>query len=416
VQSRSNEQRADFVLSSPAELLAAPNAKPLIPNRRGLVLLASSHVIDDLYQGAVPAILPFLVVERAYSYAAAAGITLAATMFSSVAQPAFGWLADRRALPWLTPLSLLIAGTGIALVGLGQSYWWVWAVVALSGLGVAAYHPSAARAARAAAGASAQGMSWFAVGGNIGIALGPVLVTPLMLEYGLQGTPLLLIPAMLMAQALVIVQVRSRRGDERSGREAASTGTKHVKGDDDWRSFAWLTGLVIVRSVAYFGIATMLALYVISRFQTNEAMGTTVLTIFLAVGALATVPGGWLADRWGRLATIRVGYTLLLPAMIVLLLAPTVWVAIVAAVLLGISVYLPFSVQTTLGQDYLPNRIGTASGVTLGLAIATGGAFAPGFGVIADHFGLRIALAGLLMLTPVALLITTQLRERKDIL
>ena len=108
-----------------AGLPVTPAARPRILDRRGLVLLACSHVVDDLYQGAVPALLPFLVLERGYSYAAVAGITLAATLASSVAQPAFGLLADRRPLPWLPPLSLIIAGTGIALVGLGSSYWWV---------------------------------------------------------------------------------------------------------------------------------------------------------------------------------------------------------------------------------------------------------------------------------------------------
>src|SRR3712207_6453882 len=118
-------------------------------------------------------------------------------------QPAFGVLADRRPLPWLTPVGLLVAGVGVGLAGLGASYWWTWAAVALSGLGVAAYHPAAARAAREAAGASAQGMSWFAVGGNAGLALGPVVVTPVLLAYGVAGTPLLALPALGTAAPLL---------------------------------------------------------------------------------------------------------------------------------------------------------------------------------------------------------------------
>ncbi|HEV7208078.1 MAG TPA: MFS transporter, partial [Mycobacteriales bacterium] len=65
-------------------------------NRRGVALVSGAHVIDDLYQGAVPALLPFLVAERHYSYAAVSGLTLAATVLSSVAQPAFGWWTDRH--------------------------------------------------------------------------------------------------------------------------------------------------------------------------------------------------------------------------------------------------------------------------------------------------------------------------------
>jgi len=41
-----------------------------------------------------------------------------------------------------------------------------------------------------------------------------------------------------------------------------------------------------------------------------------------------------------------------------------------------------------MGQEYLPNRIGVASGVTLGLAIGLGGLGAPILGLIADAIGL----------------------------
>jgi FSR family fosmidomycin resistance protein-like MFS transporter len=61
-----------------------------VHNRAGVGLLTFSHVVNDLYQGAVPAIIPFLVAEYHYNYLAVTGITLAATFISSVAQPASG--------------------------------------------------------------------------------------------------------------------------------------------------------------------------------------------------------------------------------------------------------------------------------------------------------------------------------------
>jgi MFS transporter, FSR family, fosmidomycin resistance protein len=142
-------------------------------NRRRLATLTASHLIDDLYQGAVPALVALMVLARGYSYAAATGLTLAATVLSSVAQPAFGLLTDRRPMRWLLPSGLALAGIGIGLSGMSDDYALTWAAIALSGLGVAAYHPEASRAARGAAGGTAVGMSWFALGGNIGFAAGP---------------------------------------------------------------------------------------------------------------------------------------------------------------------------------------------------------------------------------------------------
>lgn len=376
-----------------------------------LGVLTLSHIVNDFYQGAVPAILPFLVLNAGYSYGQATGIMMAATVVSSVAQPAFGVLADRHELRWLVPISLFVAGLGIGLAGLSDSYWMTWAAVALSGLGVAAYHPAAARAARAAAGTSAQGMSWFAVGGNIGLALGPVVATPILLVYGLGGTPILAIPAVLLAAAMLGLArcLRNRM----SRRVAAPRPSESVAlADDDWRSFGWLTALAINRSVLYFGVSSLLALYTMDRFGSSPAVGAAMLTLFLSIGVFATVTGGWIADRRGRTTAIRLGFALNLPGLGLLLLAPNVGVAAAATVVIGVGTYLPFSVQTTLGHEYLPNRIGTASGVTIGLAVSAGGALAPVLGAVADAYGLRTAIATLVILPPLGLLTSLRLRDR----
>lgn len=93
-----------------------------MPRNRSIVLLSVGHACVDVYQGAVASLVPFFVAERAYSYAAASGIVLAASLLSSVAQPAFGALTDRRAIPWLLPVSTILGGLGVALSGLGGSY------------------------------------------------------------------------------------------------------------------------------------------------------------------------------------------------------------------------------------------------------------------------------------------------------
>nr|BFE88747.1 hypothetical protein GCM10020093_113480 [Planobispora longispora] len=124
-------------------------------------MLSAGHACVDVYQGAVAALVPFLVAERAYTYAAASGIVLAASLLSSVAQPLFGAVTDRWALPWLLPVSTLLGGLGIALSGLTDSYPLTLALAAVSGIGIAAYHPESARVARIAAGGSHTAMGWF---------------------------------------------------------------------------------------------------------------------------------------------------------------------------------------------------------------------------------------------------------------
>jgi MFS transporter, FSR family, fosmidomycin resistance protein len=377
-----------------------------------LALLAATHTVDDLYQGSVPALLPFLAIERHYTYVGLTGLTLAATFLSSAVQPAFGVLTDRRRQGWLIAAGLLVAGLGVGLCGLGDSYAITWLAIALSGVGVAAYHPEATRTARGVAGDSTQAMSWFSVGGTAGIALGPLVVTPVLLVTGLRGTPLLALPAVLTASLLAIR--RPWRRAQAAGAAAHRPRPEQLaasKHRDDWRSFARLTAVVTARSMAYFGIASLLALFVIRRFHEPTTVGSAALTAFLVAGTAGLLAGGWLADRWRRLATVRLGYTFSIPAILLLAAAPNVAVAFCAAVALGLALFLPFAVQVTLGQDYLPNRIGTASGVTLGLALSIGGLTTPLFGLLADSRGLTVTLAVLAALPAASLVLAGRLRE-----
>ncbi len=374
-----------------------------------LAFLTSTHVVDDLYQGAVPALLPFLAIERHYSYTGLTGITLAATFLASVVQPGFGALTDRyRHLGWLVAAGVLVAGLGIGASGLGDSYLITCCAVAASGIGVAAFHPEATRTARGLAGDSTQAMSWFSVGGNAGIALGPVIVTPVLLATRLDGTPLLALPAVVMAGVLAVRRPWRRvpAPGPRPGRGPAGTPRA-----DDWRGFARLTVMVVLRSIAYFGVSSLVALFAIRHFDQSTAVGSAVLTVFIGSGVIGTLGGGWLADHWQRVGTLRLGYGLAAIALLLLTVAPDVAVLFIAAFFLGIVLFAPFAVQVTLGQDFLPNRIGTASGVTLGLAVSAGGLAAPLFGLLADSYGLRAAFGAIIAFPAIACALTFLLRD-----
>jgi MFS transporter, FSR family, fosmidomycin resistance protein len=368
-------------------------------------LLGTGHAVDDIYQGAVPALIPFLVAARHWDYLAASGITLAATMLSSVLQPVFGMLTDRRRLPWLVPAGISLAGAGVGLSGLGHSYVLTWLAVALSGLGVAAYHPESARLARAASCGSQAGMSWFAMGGKIGFALGPVVVGIAVGAAGPAGTLPLAGPALVCA----VVTVRSLKRAGLTG-PAAEPGVAAAPLPGDWAGFARLTVAVVARSVVAFGLGTFLALFIEQRLRAGPGVGEAALVAFYGVGAASTMLGGRLADRFGRIRTVRVCYVLGIPSLAALWLVPgpAVFAAVAAAAAV---LYVPFSLHVTLGQDYLPGRVGTASGITLGLAVSVGGLAAPALGVIAEHAGLRSVIALLTLMPLVCALVGMRMRE-----
>lgn len=356
-----------------------------------IILLSAGHACVDVYQGSVAALVPFFVSERAYSYAAASGIVLAASLLSSVAQPLFGALADRWTMPWLLPVSTLLGGAGTALSGLSGSYPLTLAFVAISGIGVAAYHPESARVARMAGRGSHSAMSLFSTGGNIGFALAPPMVAAVVATGGLRWTPLLVLPSLAGAVLCLPVLRALRR------RQAAGAGTPVPAGSDDTASFVRLSLAVVFRSIAFVGLSTFVSLYAQQRTGGGTTAGTAALTVLYLGGGIGSVLGGFLAGRWDRVTVSSWSYTITAAAV-----AGVVWVpgpAIFPFIALtSAGLYVPFSLQVTLGQDYLPSRVGTASGVTLGLTVSIGGLAGPAIGGLADATSLQTALAPLVLM------------------
>lgn len=355
-------------------------------DRRSMAMLSAGHVFNDMNQGAVPALLPFLLGALGLSYAAATGLVLAATVSSSIIQPWFGYLADRRPLPWLMPAGLALGGVGLALSGLAPGYPLLFGAIVLSGLGVTCFHPEASRFANYVSGQRrASGMSLFAVGGNIGFALGPALVTPLLLAFGLGGTLWMALPAALMA--LVLARELPRLETFRPSRIAGSQRGAQPTLPAAWGAFGRLVGVVALRSFVYFGLMTFVPLYQIAVWHASRAEANVSLTVMLVVGAVGTLVGGRLADRFGRWLVLVGAMALVGPLILAYLLAGQALGPALLA-LIGAATIAPFSVTVVMGQEYLPGRIGVASGVTLGLAIGLGGLGTPLLGLIADHFGL----------------------------
>ncbi|MGW6054490.1 MFS transporter [Streptomyces sp. NPDC055189] len=369
-----------------------------------ITLLSAGHACVDLYQGAVASLVPFFVAERAYSYAAVSGIVLAASLLSSVAQPLFGILTDRWAMPWLLPVSTLLGGLGIASSGMSGSYGLTLVFVAVSGLGVAAYHPESARVARLAARGSHSAMGWFSLGGNLGFAAAPLLVAAVVATGGLRLTPLLILPALVGAVlCLPVLRALERQ-------KAVGARTEVSAGVDDRASFVKLSLAVVCRSIVFVGLSTFLSLYARERMGGSTAAGTAALFVLYLGGAVGSVLGGMLANRWDRVTVARRAYLITAGSVAGVVFVPGPAMYLFVA-LTSAGLYVPFSLQVTLGQDYLPSRIGTASGITLGLTVSVGGLVSPLIGSVADAASLRTALAPLVLMPVLSWLLFRTLPE-----
>lgn len=375
-------------------------------NRRSLGWLTGGHFCTDLNQGALPALLPFLMADHHLTYAAAAGLMFANSLTSSIIQPLFGYYADRLERPVLLPWSVLLAGAGVALVGWLESYAAIFCAVALSGVGIAAFHPEAARLANLVAGEKkATGLGIFGIGGNAGFAAGPLLATVLILAAGLKATVVFLLPAV----AIWFFLLRRMQG---FGRIAAkATAAAPPPGEDNWSAFSRLSLVVICRSVLFAGLNTFIPLYWLHVLLQSHTAGSSALTLLFTVGVVGTFFGGRWADRYGYLRVIRYGYLLLLPVLGLFVTTDSPVLAMALLVPIGLGLFAPYSPTVVLGQKYLPRRMGFAAGITMGLAVSVGGVAAPLLGWLADQHGLSFSFLLLTALPLVAVLAACSLPQ-----
>ncbi len=379
----------------------ATAARPM--NRRSMAILALSHVCDDANQSFLPALLPFLIVAHGLSYTAAATLILAMNVSSSVVQPAIGILADRVAMPVLIAIGVFLAGAGIAMIGVVPDYWMMFAFALCSGLGVAIFHPEAARFANYVAGSKkVTGMRWFSAGGNAGFAIGPMFATGAIALFGLHGTLVAIVPVTVIAVFVVLELPRLHVARALVRKAAAAALPKH----DNWPAFMRLGVFITIRSMAYIGLVGFVPLYFVGALHTSPTVGSLALTAMLTVGIAGTILGGPLADRYGRrriiLWSTACAAVMILATIAILDHVPSVPFAFAALIVVGFVITASQSAFLVVGQEYLPNHLGVASGVTIGLAVSLGGIFSPVLGAIADHYGVAAAILAIGVLTALA--------------
>lgn len=393
--------------------LSTPSAVPAVRafDRPSVLRLMLGHGATDFYQAAVPALVPYFIATFHLTLARGASAVFAATFLSAVLQPYFGWLADRRATPWLTTWGLMLAAAGVALAVMAPTFTVALVAVAIAGIGVAAFHPEATRAVNMFSGArKGTGMSFFTIGGNIGFALAPVVIVPLATPSS-RG-----LLAALCLLAIPCAWILGRAMDALPGvRGHASRSAAHdaLLPSDAWGAFALLGIVIGMRSMMFVAMNTFLPTYWSRAFHTSLQSGAVALSMLLAIGLIGVFAGGRLADRFGARAVIFWSFAALAPAFWLLARAESALAAWLAIPLLALALFASGGVMVVLGQAYLPRHLGTASGVTVGLAVTFGGLAAPLLGRVADVYGLHTMILVLAACAPLMTFIAWKLPDRR---
>lgn len=380
-----------------SENLSRPNLNKPKHDRRYSYLMMIAHLCDDLNQGALVAVIPFLVLHNGYSYAEVTALLLASNAASAIIQPLFGWLGDKKPRPWLMAAGIFLAGIGMAGVGVLPNYPLIMASAMLSGIGVAMFHPEGGRLGNLTAGEQkGKGMSIFAVGGKLGFTFGPLVATAAIALWGLPGTLIFIIPSTLCA-AILLSQNKALLSYSNPDKQSSDESLYQ----DNWVGFGFVMGAISCHSIMYYAFLSFIPLFLVYNLGQEEAFASSVISLFALVCAVGTIASGWAGQLLGAKKLIIVSYACVAIEVVIFAFNGSLIVALILIAFLALTCDISYPSAVAMGQSFVPHHLGMASGLSFGVMVCIGGLMTPVFGLIGDYFGLQVVM---LCVTAIALL------------
>ena len=364
-------------------------------------VLSLGHLCSDINQSILSAELPFLIATYHYDYTTAAMLVTVSNVFGAFVQPFIGMLSDKKNKLLYMTLGVLLASGGMAVTGFISNFFGLCIVVIISGIGVAMFHPQAAKLINSVSSKNAKGkgMSIFSFGGKVGFTLGPVYTAFLMNLFGMKGTILFLIPGIVFG---IVCSFFNKYFENLDVLEVEKKEEAKSEQNDDWSGFIKLCGVVFSRSILSNGISTFLAFYFIQQFSKPNSFASMLLSVFYGIGSI-TLLGGGIADCFGHRKMVRLSFCIFLPAIFIFTNTSHFVIALIMLIFMICGESLSYSPMVVLEQKYIPNHTGFASGITLGLVVSIGAALCPVLGYVSDAYGLNYAFIIMTIVCAIAL-------------
>ena len=376
--------------------MATPAASPVRPTAgetalRILAAISICHFLNDTLQSVIPAVYPILKDAYHLDFGQVGLITLTVNFTASILQPLVGFFTDARPTPYSLPVGMTLSLGGTLLLAAAPSFPMILVAVALVGVGSAVFHPESSRVARLASGGRhGFAQSLFAVGGNAGSAIGPLLAAFIVLPNGQGSIAWFGLVALLAIVILTRVSAWYSRhhGPRAAVRATAVRIASPVPRPQLRRALAILVALLFSKYIYIASIVTYYTFYLIHRFGISVYSAQVHLFVFLIAIAVGTFIGGPIGDRIGRKYVIWASILGVLPFTLALPYASLFWTGVLS-VIIGLILASAFSAILVYAQELVPGRVGAISGIFFGLAFGIGGIAAALLGQIADTKGIE---------------------------
>ncbi len=271
-------------------------------------LVGSAHFVSHIYILTLPPLFPFLRAEFGVSYTELGILIAMFNVLTAVLQTPAGYLVDRTSARTVLVGGLAVGAMSLAAASLAPTFLIFALMFAILGIANTAYHPAnyALLSSCVSAARTSQAFSIHIFAGFAGTAITPAMMLLLAAWFGWRGA--FVAGALLgvaVALAIVIFGQTLGGGDGSRGKPKKTDGASPDAAPGTARI---LMTLPVLGNLLFFmllaGVAVGMQNYMIVALQAlwdiplSEA--ATVLTVYLALGAVAVLVGGVIASRTER--------------------------------------------------------------------------------------------------------------------
>lgn len=367
--------------------MEASSIKPIVQKTVYPILfsIAFAHLLNDLIQAIIPASYPILKENYNLSFSQIGLITFAYQMAASILQPMVGMYTDKKPKPFSQIIGMLFSLLGVVFLAYAASFLSIIVAVICVGIGSSVFHPEASRISFLASGGKrGLAQSIFQLGGNIGTAIGPLLVALIVVPNTQQHIVWFALVAVIAL--FVLSKIGFWYQNHLSLRAHIKTEIVLPNLSQTRIILSVILLLIIIFSKFFYSasISSYFTFYLMDKFQLSIREAQFYLFLYLASCAVGTLIGGPLGDKFGRKYVIWFSILGVAPFTMLLPFVDLFWTGFLSVVI-GLIISSAFPAILVYAQELLPKKLGMVSGLFYGFAFGMGGLGSALLGNLADH-------------------------------
>ncbi len=381
-----------------------------------LFAIAFAHLLNDLIQAVIPAVYPILKENLDLSFTQIGLITLSYQLAASILQPLIGLYTDKHPKPFSQIFGMISSIAGIIILSYADSFQSILLSVVFVGIGSSIFHPESSRISFLASGGKrGLAQSIFQLGGNAGTALGPLLVALIVVPNSQRYIVWFVAAGVIGIAVLTKIAFWYKNHLQSVAKKKPVIVMPDLTQRQVFMSVVILMVLIFSKFFYTASISSYFTFYLIEKFNVSIQDSQFYLVLFLAAGAIGTLIGGPLGDKFGRKYVIWFSVLGVAPFTLLLPYADLFWTSILS-VIIGVIISSAFPAILVYAQELLPKKLGMVSGLFYGFAFGMGGLGSALLGNLADNSSIEYVfeLCAYLPLIGMVAVFLPNLKKKKE--